>query len=87
MRGHTPGMRGDIYIFTELSCIHCQIFRSQTRDESVSCTSELENKPLFIKKFQGRFFQTDYDPSDQSDVAPIPPPRSKSKETSNTQER
>ena len=63
--------------------------RSQTRDD-VSCNSDLERgeKPLFIKKYQGRFFQTDFDPSSQSDVAPVPPPRSKSKETSNTnQER
>ena len=29
--------------------------RSQTREESVTCGSELE-KPLFIKKYQGRFF-------------------------------
>ena len=64
--------------------------RSQTREESLSCNSELERGenreagPLFIKKYQGRFFQTDFEPSDKSDVAPIPPPRSKSKETSNT---
>ena len=68
--------------------------RSQTREESLSCNSELERAdnreagPLFIKKYQGRFFQTDFEPSDKSDVAPVPPPRSKSKETSNTnQER
>ena len=72
--------------------------RSQTREESLSCNSELERPgdnrenreagPLFIKKYQGRFFQTDFEPSDKSDVAPVPPPRSKSKETSNTnQER
>ena len=30
--------------------------RSQTREESVTCGSELE-KPLFIKKYQGRFFR------------------------------
>ena len=62
--------------------------RSHTREESLSCNSELERGdnreagPLFIKKYQGRFFQTDFEPSDKSDVAPVPPPRSKSKETS-----
>ena len=57
--------------------------RSQTRDpESVSVASDnVPDKPLFIKKYSGRFFQTDL--SDNSDVAPVPPPRSKSKESSN----
>ena len=55
----------------------------------MSCNSDLERgeKPLFIKKYQGRFFQTDFEPSSQSEVAPVPPPRSKSKETSSNQER
>merc|ERR1712106_1203753 len=59
--------------------------RSQTRDESVTCTSEIE-KPLFIKKYQGRFFQTDVETS-ESDGPPVPPPRSKSKENSVAQDR
>ena len=83
-------MYPDIIELSTVESETCCIFRSQTRDreESVSCNnSELENKPLFIKKYQGRFLQTDYDPSDRSDVAPIPPPRSKSKESSNNQER
>ena len=58
--------------------------KSQTREtESCGDQSEpVENKPLFVKKHQGRFFQTDVDPSDNSDLAPVPPPRSKSKESS-----
>merc|ERR1719500_652439 len=60
--------------------------RSQTRDESVTCGSELE-KPLFIKKYQGRFFQTDVETtsdraSSDNEAPPVPPPRSKSKESS-----
>ena len=62
--------------------------RSQTRDpDSVSVASDnngVPDKPLFIKKYSGRFFQTDL--SDNSDVAPVPPPRSKSKESSNNQQ-
>merc|ERR1711874_22325 len=59
--------------------------RSQTRDESATCTSEIE-KPLFIKKYQGRFFQTEVETS-ESDGPPVPPPRSKSKENSVAQDR
>jgi len=59
--------------------------RSQTKDESATCTSEVE-KPLFIKKYQGRFFQTEVETS-ESDGPPVPPPRSKSKENSVTQDR
>ena len=60
--------------------------RSQTREESVTCGSELE-KPLFIKKYQGRFFQTDVETSSDrassdNEAPPVPPPRSKSKESS-----
>ena len=58
--------------------------RSQTREESVTCGSELE-KPLFIKKYQGRFFQTDVETSSdksENEAPPVPPPRSKSKESS-----
>jgi len=57
--------------------------KSHTREESATCASEYDGKPLFIKKYQGRFFQTDVETSD-SDAPPVPPPRSKSKENSIT---
>lgn len=45
-----------------------------------SATFNSEEKPLFVKKYRGRFFQTDVE--DKSDSPPVPPPRSKSKEGS-----
>ena len=56
--------------------------RSQTREESVTCGSELE-KPLFIKKFFQTNVETSSDrASSDNEAPPVPPPRSKSKESS-----
>ena len=68
--------------------------RSQTKDDSVTCTSD--DKVLFVKKYQGRRFQAEEDEEveeededeaeeeeeAESESPPVPPPRSKSKEAS-----